>query len=201
MFGLHNPVRFIDPSGLYVIDLGRGWSARIEQHGTGDGYRKHVHVYNNRNHWSQNDDGSPHDQGRNSPGNPPNRVLRDLKNKTGWDWKGKQESWLNQIIMEPYGETNTGWLITFPCGRTAFRGQNMFGLNVRPPNTNALIRLYLEAVRADSSTGVPGSLDPIIPIIPNPVPMPIPVPKPIPIPIPIPIFAHTHPMVMQGLRL
>jgi RHS repeat-associated protein len=68
----------------YTFDLGKGWTGRIEQHGVGGGYQKHVVLIDKHgNEYAQNIDGSPHD----SSGSPPNSVRKELKKKIGWDWK------------------------------------------------------------------------------------------------------------------
>ena len=95
-------------AALGAIDLGRGWSARKDI-GTGEPGRKtHMHVRGPRGqHWSQNDDGSPHDQHRNSSGSPPGRVLDELNRREGWDWRAKarehdrqNREMLNQAIQD-----------------------------------------------------------------------------------------------------
>jgi len=175
MFAMHNPIRFIDPRGLYTYDLGRGWFARIERDKSGSTQRKHVHLFNDSEHWSQNDDGSPHDKGGNSPGSPPRRVLRDLKNKTGWDWVGNQNKWLSQIminhdIFETHGITT----ITFPDGRVAQRAFALGrGFGVSGPisfSNDALIRMFLEtgAPFIGPMPFCPATHFPIMPIWPNP---------------------------------
>jgi len=196
LFTMNDPINFLDPSGLYAIDLGRGWRAYIHRVPDGKGgYRRHVHVYGRRGeHWSQNDDGSPHDQGRNSPGSPPNRVLRDLYNKTGWDWISKQETWISEISIENTLH-ETHWLstITFPDGRAAHRAfSNVrgFGSLGRPPtfSNNALIDIFLQTDPSFIGPLPYSATNPTTPIPFLPIPMPIPTPTPMPMPIPIPLL-------------
>jgi hypothetical protein len=79
-----------------TFELGKGWSGRIERHGSENGYQRHAHVYDSKHSYSQIDEGSPHDDGKNSPGGPPKKVLESLKDKKGWDWKGKENDWINK---------------------------------------------------------------------------------------------------------
>jgi len=54
-----------------------------------------VHIYNNKKNYSQNEDGSPHDKKNNSKGNPPNSVLKKIKEKECWDYKSKEENFFS----------------------------------------------------------------------------------------------------------
>lgn len=99
-----------------IIDLGNGWSGRIERNTAGGNYQKHVHIYNGKQHWSQNEDGSPHDGGNNSPGAPPNSTLKKLNKQKGWDWTRKENEWMNKIEI---GYVQSGYtLICYPDART-----------------------------------------------------------------------------------
>ena len=174
----NNPIVFVDPLGLRTYDLGRGWTARIERGQAGNDYQKHVHVYRHNQHWSQNDDGSPHDRGNNSPGNPPNRVINDLKNTTGWDWTGNQNNWIDQIVISPPQGEFFMRTIEFPDGTTAtfFPNSTFSAWPNRPPSINELIRLFLHSL---NSSGInPGLIPPLNPFKPG-----LPVPKPVPMPI------------------
>jgi len=166
-----------------IVDLGRGWTARIER-GVAPNNQRHAHIYNGRQHWAQNEDGSPHDKGNNSGGNPPDRVLQDLKNKKGWDWKQKQDDWASKIRGIPEFEAGAGMRLFFPSGLSAFYPSLSWDLFARWPSRNNMIRLYLEAGRRTSGTPVN---NPFFVPVPNPVPIPqIPpviIPKPLPIPI------------------
>ena len=96
-----------------TFDLGKGWTGRIEQHGSGSGFRRHVVLIDKHgNEHAQNDDGSPHDSG----GNPPNSVKKSLKNKKGWDWDLKEKDWLNKIDIKS-GIDGDGWIVTYPNNR------------------------------------------------------------------------------------
>lgn len=70
-----------------TVDLGAGWSYRKDPGDERTGTKDHIHVNGpNGKHWSQNEDGTIHDKGKNSPGEPPNWVKKDLKKKGRWDW-------------------------------------------------------------------------------------------------------------------
>ncbi|MCL2841820.1 MAG: RHS repeat-associated core domain-containing protein, partial [Defluviitaleaceae bacterium] len=158
-----------------VYELGRGWRVRIER-GVYPNTQRHVHIYNGRQHWSQNEDGSPHDRGGNSPGNPPNRVLRDLKDRTGWDWIERQNNWISQIaITNIFTDGGSFTEVVFPSGTVAY-SPHIWGIMPRL-STNTLISLYLNA-----SFMSPSGFHLPYPILPIPMPVPIPAPMPMPIP-------------------
>lgn len=96
-------VKYYDDGGETPVDLGNGWHARFDTtHGKPvDGsYMEHVHLYNDKEKlgtYAQNMDGSIHDKNNNSKGDPPKRVREKLKQKTGWDWDSKKNSYYNQI--------------------------------------------------------------------------------------------------------
>lgn len=91
-----------DPNGFggQVIDLGGGWKARIDPEIPDMNLQRHAHVYKGKDNWAQNDDGSPHDQGKSSPGDPPNSVKKALKKKAGWDWYKKAKEYKNKKAKE-----------------------------------------------------------------------------------------------------
>ena len=81
------PIMYIDENGLAgsIFPLGNGWFFRIETHGSGDGFQKHIHVWKEGGpKYAQNADGSPHDGLR---GNPPKWVRQKLKDMKKWNWK------------------------------------------------------------------------------------------------------------------
>ncbi len=86
------------------IELDAGWSYRKDPGNDGTGTQDHVHVFGpNGAHWSQNKDGSIHDKGKNSPGEPPKWVKKDIKKKGRWDWdENKAKS--NQYDYDPHYE-------------------------------------------------------------------------------------------------
>ena len=96
-------VRYYDDGGETPVDLGNGWHARFDTtHGkpVDGGYMEHVHLYNDKEKlgtYAQNMDGSIHDKNNNSKGDPPKKVREKLKQKTGWDWDSKKNSYYDKI--------------------------------------------------------------------------------------------------------
>ena len=112
---LNNPVNMIDPSGFLCTSATDGisdgddeetpivyaglnkplfdnWNYRIDNTNQG----KHIHVFNDRESegsWSQRENGGSHDEGNNSPGDPPKSVKKKLKQKIGWDWDKKKKEY------------------------------------------------------------------------------------------------------------
>ena len=64
--------------------------------------------------FSQNDDGSPHDKNKKSPGDPPTKVLERLREETDWDWQANQQDWADKITIET---DEKGWTFVFPDGK------------------------------------------------------------------------------------
>jgi len=172
---------------LYValgstFDLGRGWEGRIERHGSGRGMQRHVHIINGNREWSQNEDGSPHDGGKNSPGSPPKRVLDKLKGEKGWDWVIKEMNWLTKIekSYDPAGYVD----ITYPNGRKVvvyknpgFPSFQQYTLTTQELRDYSLGPTFIDLSGSTTSTHLAPHYVPILPTLPvNPAPMPLPAP-------------------------
>ncbi|MGY0374218.1 RHS repeat-associated core domain-containing protein [Clostridium sp. JNZ J1-5] len=110
---VNNPIIMEDPDGFggQVIDLGGGWKARIDPGILDMKLQRHAHVYKGKGEWAQNEDGSPHDQGKNSPGDPPNSVKKALKKKTGWDWDKKAKEYKGKKKKEQTKKAVTGVVV------------------------------------------------------------------------------------------
>lgn len=95
----NNPTNSIDEFGFSEPkDLSKGWKYRIDPANPSKGEKRHIHVYNNNgDDFSQNDDGSPHKGG----GAPPNKVKKELKEKSGWDWDAKEKSYKESQKSSP----------------------------------------------------------------------------------------------------
>ena len=163
-----------------TFDLGKGWHGRIERGTSGKDYRRHIHVYKADKMWSQNDDGSPHDDGKNSPGAPPKKVLKNLKDQKGWDWAAKEKEWLNKIVVSNVDFNSTE--ILYPNGRkvTIYQGSNMLTLTYFP-DAAALKKYYFGATYVDLSVPsfsiIPNfTFSPMLPNIPLPSLFPMPIP-------------------------
>ena len=94
---LNNPIIRFDSDGCdsQVIELGDGWYYRIDAENTGNGTKRHIHVWKKGTRYAQNEDGSPHDKGNNSKGKLPKKVQKRLKKKADWDYNGKREDFFN----------------------------------------------------------------------------------------------------------
>lgn len=84
-----------------VTSLSNGWFARIDNPGSPG--QQHIHIYRpgDKNSYSQNIDGSPHDKNKNNKNDPSSKMKRDLKEKTGWDWDSNK---FQPIIDYDYGD-------------------------------------------------------------------------------------------------
>lgn len=93
------------PVGIYIYGLGsiiygktyelgiKGWSFRIDRAHDEKTGQRHIHINGPKGQsWSQNEDGSPHDKGSNSPGSPPNSMKKTLAKSGIWDWDAKAKS-------------------------------------------------------------------------------------------------------------
>ncbi len=177
---MHTDDAWLFTALAYTFDLGKGWTGRIEQHGTGNGYQKHV-VLTDRygTEYAQNIDGSPHDKG----GSPPNSIKKKLKSQEGWDWNQKDKDWLNKIEIsaDPAGY----YFIAYPNGRTVtvYKPSNYYSMPYYPSN-QSLRDYYYGSTYIDLSGGST-TTNPSIPFLPMPNPVPIPMPAPAPIPLPV----------------
>lgn len=149
-----------------TIDLGKGWSARIERHGTGEGYQRHLHIYNGKQSWAQNEDGSPHDDGNNSSGPPPKKVLKVLKDKKGWDWNAKENDWINKCDI--FLDIGGIYVITYPDGSTGYVPKNSLLSQGPRPYNYEIVGEYLD-IQENNTTVIPS-------VYITPVPSTVPVP-------------------------
>ncbi len=76
-----------------TYDLGKGWKYRIDPANTSTKTNKHIHVWNGKENYSQNEDGSPHDG---SSGSPPKSIKDKIKDKSGWDWDAKEKAYKDE---------------------------------------------------------------------------------------------------------
>ena len=185
---INNSSMYTDDTWLFmalgsVFDLGKGWTGRIERGTSGKDYQRHVHIYNENKSWSQNEDGSPHDDGNNSPGSPPNSALKNLNKQKGWDWKQKEKDWLNKIEIgyDPTGYT----MISYPNGRTVtvYKPGSYWSMHYSPSKQSLRDYSYGPTYIDLSGGGTGTDTNPSIPFLPMPNPVPAPVPAPMPIPV------------------
>lgn len=72
----------------------KGWSFRLDRAHEAKTGQIHLHVNGpKKQQWSQNEDGSPHDKDKNSPGSPPKSMKKELTKKLGWDWDAKKKAY------------------------------------------------------------------------------------------------------------
>jgi RHS repeat-associated protein len=183
---LSNGKMYTDDAWIFAalgstFSLGKGWTGRIERGTAGNDYQRHVHIYNGKQQWAQNEDGSPHDGGSNSPGSPPNSTLKNLNKQKDWDWKRKEKDWLNKI------ETGTDYdgyhFVFYPSGRTVtIYKPESYSFMPYSPSTQDLRDYSYGPTYVDLSEGS-ASANPSIPFLPMPNLVPIPLPAPMPIPV------------------
>ena len=87
----NDPVNNLDFDGYaQKVSLGNGWYYRIDQANSNTKTQRHIHVWNGKKEYSQNDDGSPH---HGSSGRPPKSIRKQLKEKGVWDWDAKEKNY------------------------------------------------------------------------------------------------------------
>ena len=152
---------FVDLDGHKTYDLGKGWEARIESsHGNNNDKGQHVHLSyrDGKKTYSQNDDGSPHDKNNNSSGSPPAKVLKKLKEKTGWDWNKNEENFLNKAeydycgtISKPYYQVYAVYQVTYADETIRFAYESPF--NEFSPSTDRLKDIYKDGMTSNPIKG------------------------------------------------
>ena len=116
----NNPVGKVDYSGEdgKTIGLGNGWYYRIDPQNTTTETNRHIHIWNNKKEYIQNEDGSPHDKGRGEGGKIPKWLNNKLIEKTGWDYNGNRKSFFEDTLCKCYPE---GMRYDFADGTTVFQ--------------------------------------------------------------------------------
>lgn len=88
----NDPINCIDFSGNYnygkEYDLSKGWKGKILK--PSNAKKAHAKIYKKDKMYSQDEDGKPTD---NSKGSPPGYAKKKFKDKTGWDWDAKSQSY------------------------------------------------------------------------------------------------------------
>ncbi len=123
-------------------DLGDGWYYQI--HPRNGSTQRHIHIWyrkKSKGNYSQNDDGTPHDKGKNgSDDRPPKSVRKKLKDKGKWDWdsneeKGKEKddnSAKDYVASPDYSSVIIGTGVTIGAGYLIYRGVR-FLISLLPP--------------------------------------------------------------------
>ena len=86
----NNPIMYSDDGGFkgFYIDLGQGWNARIDPE-IPQVNDRHIHIWNDRESYSQTDKGYIHD---NKGGNPPSWIQKKLKKLGKWVWRDNNKT-------------------------------------------------------------------------------------------------------------
>ena len=129
----NNPVLYKDTTGTRYeisagggggnIELGNGWYYRIEPAKTTTRTKRHIHVWNKKNEYIQNDDGSPHDKRRGEKGKIPKWLNNKLIEKAGWDYNGNRKFFFEGTSCIYYEE---GIQYSFPDGTIISRSYNPY---------------------------------------------------------------------------
>ena len=121
VYGNQNPVMFVDYNGMdgKVVDVGKGWYYRIDAADSNTGTQRHIHIYNGKKSYSQNEDGSPHDKNNNGKGEPPKKVLEKVKEKANWDYKAKDSAFFENVDIV---NMDSAAIIRYPNGYQLVKG-------------------------------------------------------------------------------
>ena len=121
----NNPVNKVNYFGQdgKNINLGKGWYYRIDPQNTNTGVKRHIHIWNDKKEYIQNDDGSSHDKHRGEKGKIPKWLNNEIIDKTGWDYNGNRKSFFEETSCEHWVE---GTQYTFADGTTAFRSNTPY---------------------------------------------------------------------------
>ena len=129
----NNPVINIDSTGMLfertaggggrTIELGNSWYYRIDPPNTTTETKRHIHIWNKKKEYIQNDDGSPHDKGRGEKGKIPKWLNNKLIEKAGWDYNGNRKSFFEETSCKYHVE---GIQYSFADGTTVFRSYNPY---------------------------------------------------------------------------
>lgn len=157
-----------------TFDITKGWKGRIERNTSGVNFgKKHIHIYNGKLSYSQNEDGSPHDD---STSSPPNKIKKYLKENKNWDWDAKEKEWIDKISIELYDDGI--YRITYPNGRKVqVKPYAPLGSNYSP-SIEELRRYYAGPTEINLNTSFTNDTTIVpLPTTPNaPVNTPIPIP-------------------------
>ena len=152
--------------------LKNGWYYRYDIDKNGG--KKHMHIYNASEDYSQNDDGSNHHNPKGGYG-PPKSIQKLLKKQTGWDWGEKAENNANKAVVEQSADCT--WKITYADGSVYNVIPNIYSISSRMmPTKPQIISYYYSANGATS-----GETD-NLPVLPIPTPNAISGIQPVPIP-------------------
>ena len=145
----NNPINMVDYTGKQGkwIELWGGRYYRIDPANTSTCTKRHIHITNFKKEYIQNEDGSPHDQGRGQKGKLSSTVNKKLKKKIGWDYNGKRESFFDQTIVSCSAEG----LITYTFADGTLSYQYFSPWRINTYSINSLETAYYSSGTSSSS--------------------------------------------------
>ena len=147
----NNPATKVDWFGEYGVgvnvEVGKGWYYRIDPANTTTGTKRHIHIWNNKKSYIQNEDGSPHDKGKGQKGKIPKWLNNELIKKAGWDYNGNRSSFFEGTSCKYLLEGNE---YTFSDGATIFERNNPYMI-YQEHSVDSYENLYFEG---NKTTGV-----------------------------------------------
>lgn len=159
----NNPTIMIDQNGKdgQTVDLGKGWHYRIDK--AINKTRRHIHIWKEGGKsYAQNDDGSPHDKGKNDQGKLPKWVQNAVKEKAGWDYNGNRKSFFQQTECKC---TEVGISYSFADGTSAYENYS-FGVQYNFTITH-FESVYYNNIKSSTTvnTTIPKPFLPLLPPI------------------------------------
>ena len=101
-FTSNNSVVYAISLGSMTVSLKNGYTARIDNPHV-DGDQKHIHIMKDKTEVAnQNEDGTPHHKNKNKPNEPSNKIKRQIRELTNWDWDANANK--QNIVELPTGK-------------------------------------------------------------------------------------------------
>jgi len=121
----NSPINKTDSKGTdgANIEIGRGWSYRIDPENTSTGTQRHIHIWKDGKSYAQNEDGSPHDKNNNQGGQLPNWVQKTVLQRSGWDYNGKRNSFYSNTQIT---YNDSGMKYSYPDNTVIFQKYSFF---------------------------------------------------------------------------
>ena len=164
-----------------TYDLGNGWRARFDQGKVGN--KDHVSVkYKQSEEYIMSVDGAKSHKNKSKPGDPPKKVLKKLKEKTGFDWEKARD---NYIKMNAVVSLDDIGAIVLPDDTVLFQ-QNIYwkedyDLRIKP-QYNPFIPSFMPELPKSAYMIDPKDIGPFVLPLPS-APSSIPMPHMMPVPV------------------